>query len=315
MARTRNAEESMEAREVAVVSVSIDLGAGRRGVDMGPSALRIAGLSRMLEDRGYTVREEGTVNASGPETSDPGETRTRFLSEISGVCRRSFDLVARGLADGALPLVVGGDHSISIGTVAAVAAHCAREDEGIGLIWVDAHTDMNTPETTPSGNIHGMALAILTGQGGPEELRRMAGFEPAVHPGNVCVLGARDIDGPEKETVRESGVRVFTMSEIDERGIAACMDEAIARVTSGTAGFTLSFDLDGIDPMVAPGVGTPVSGGLTYREGHLVCEKAARTGKLLSLELVELNPVIDAENRTGRLAVGLLASALGKTIL
>ena len=302
-------------REVTVVSVSIDLGAGRRGVDMGPSALRIAGLSEMLQSRGYHVREAGTVTASGPETSDLGETRTRFLAEITDVCRRSHELVARGLAEGALPLVLGGDHSLSIGTVSAVAAHYGREEEGIGLIWVDAHTDMNTPQTTPSGNIHGMALSILTGQGGPEELQAMAGFTPAVHPGNVCVLGARDIDGPEKEIVRDSGVRVFTMSEIDERGIAACMDEALARVTSGTAGFHLSFDLDGIDPMIAPGVGTPVPGGLTYREAHLVCEKAARAGSLLSLELVELNPVLDAENRTGRLAVGLLASALGKTIL
>jgi arginase len=180
---------------------------------------------------------------------------------------------------------------------------------------VDAHTDMNTPETTPSGNIHGMALAILTGQGGPETLQTLAGFGPAVHPGNVCVIGARDVDMPEKDVVRDSGIRVFTMAEIDERGMAACMDEAIARVTSGTAGFVLSLDLDGIDPMVAPGVGTPVAGGLTYREAHLVCEKVARSERLVGLEVVELNPVLDAENRTGKLAIGLMASALGKTIL
>jgi len=301
--------------EVSVVSVSIDLGAGRRGVDMGPSALRIAGLSAMLEELGYSVREAGTVTASGPETTDLGETRTRFLSEVSGVCRRSHQLVREALARGALPLVLGGDHSLSMGSVSALAAHYDAGDEGVGLIWVDAHTDMNTPDTTPSGNIHGMSLAVLTGQGGPEELVQLAGFSPAVHPGNVCVLGARDIDVEEKEVVRESGVRVFTMSEIDERGMAACMDEALARVTSGTAGFQLSFDMDGIDPMIAPGVGTPVPGGLTYREAHLVCEKVARSGKLLALEIVELNPVLDAENRTGRLAIGLMASALGKTIL
>ena len=300
---------------VSVISVSIDLGAGRRGVDMGPSAIRIAGLSGMLEGMGYDVREVGTVTAAGPETLDPGESRSRYLAEITEVCRRCHELVRKSLEAGSVPLVLGGDHSLSIGTVSAVAAHFAATEEGIGVIWVDAHTDMNTPETTPTGNIHGMALAILTGQGGPEHLQTMAGFKPAVHPGNVCVLGARDVDPPEKDVVKESGIRVFTMAEIDERGMAACMDEAITRVTSGTAGFHLSFDLDGIDPMVAPGVGTPVAGGLTYREAHLVCEKAARSERLVSLEVVELNPVLDAENRTGRLAIGLMASALGKTIL
>ena len=301
--------------EIAVIAISIDLGAGRRGVDMGPSAIRIAGLRAMLDDLGYDVHEAGTVTASGPETSEPGETRTRYLAEITGVCRRTFALVKKSLEEPSLPLVLGGDHSQSIGTVSAVAAHFAKTDESMGVIWVDAHTDMNTPETTPSGNVHGMALAVLTGQGGPEELQRIAGFTPAVRPGNVCVLGAREVDDAEKEIVKESGIRVFTMAEIDERGMAVSMDEAIACVTSGTAGFHLSFDLDAIDPMIAPGVGTPVAGGLTYREAHLVCEKAARSGKLLSLEVVELNPVRDSENRTGRLAVGLLASALGKTIL
>lgn len=282
---------------------------------MGPSAIRIAGLTEMLTELGYDVHEVGTVTAAGPETADPGDSRARYLAEISDVCRRACAVVRKSLQDGAMPLVLGGDHSLSIGTVAAVAAHYGRENEGIGVIWVDAHTDMNTPESTPSGNIHGMALAILTGQGGPEPLQSMAGFKPTVHPGNVCVIGARDIDAAERDIVRESGIRVFTMAEIDERGMAACMDEAIARVTSGTVGFHLSFDLDGIDPMIAPGVGTPVAGGLTYREAHLVCEKVARSERLLSLEVVELNPVLDAENRTGRLAIGLMGSALGKTIL
>ena len=269
----------------------------------------------MLAKLGYDVREVGTVTAAGPESSDPGETHMRFLAEITEVCQRAHAMVSNSLAEGTVPLVLGGDHSLSIGTVSAVSAHFAKTDESIGVIWVDAHTDMNVPETTPTGNIHGMALAILTGMGGPDPLRKMAGFAPAVHPGNVCVLGARDVDEAEKEVVQESGIRVFTMAEIDERGMAACMDEAIARVTSGTAGFHLSFDLDGVDPMIAPGVGTPVPGGLTYREAHLVCEKVARSEKLVSLEVVELNPVLDAENRTGRLAIGLMASALGKTIL
>jgi arginase len=282
---------------------------------MGPSAIRIAGLTPMLEGLGYDVREVGTITAAGPETTDPGETNTRFLPEITDVCKRAHALVAKSISEGAMPLVLGGDHSLSIGTVSAVAGYFAKTDESIGVIWVDAHTDMNVPETTPSGNIHGMALAILTGMGGPDALQNMAGFIPAVHPGNVCVLGARDVDDGEREVVQAAGIRVFTMAEIDERGMAACMDEAIARVTSGTAGFHLSFDLDGVDPMIAPGVGTPVPGGLTYREAHLVCEKVARSQKLVSLEVVELNPVLDAENRTGRLAIGLMASALGKTIL
>jgi arginase len=300
---------------IAVITVSIDLGAGRRGVDMGPSAIRIAGLSAKLDELGYDVHEGGSVHASGPEMAPEGESRLRYLPEITDVAKQSFDMVTNGILRGDMPLVLGGDHSISIGTVAAVSAHYARSDQSIGLIWVDAHTDMNTPDTTPSGNIHGMALALLTGQGGPKQLEELAGFSPAVHPSKVCILGVRDVDDTEKPVVNDSGVRAFTMTEIDERGMAACMDEALARVTAGTAGFHLSFDLDSIDPMVAPGVGTPVAGGLTYREAHLVCEKAARSGKLLSAEIVELNPVLDAENRTGRLAVGLIGSMLGKTIL
>jgi arginase len=210
--------------------------------------------------------------------------------------------------------VLGGDHSLSIGSVAAVARHHRARGERIGLLWVDAHTDFNTPLTTPSGNIHGMSLAVLVGEGAPE-LVGLAGDAPAVRPENVCVLGARDIDETEKEHVRSSGIRVFTMSELDERGVAACMDEAVERMSAGTAGFHLSYDLDALDPMEAPGVGTPVPGGLTYREGHLVCEKAARSGKVLGVELVELNPVLDVGNRTGAMGVGLIASALGKTIL
>jgi len=301
-------------RTLALISVSIDLGAGRRGVDMGPSALRIAGLTEQLKEIGYDVRESGAVYASGPESTVLGESRTRFLSEITDVCERSHAIVRTVLDDGCFPLILGGDHSLSIGTVSAVAAHYRARDERVGLIWVDAHTDMNTPETTPSGNIHGMSLAVLTGRG-PERLVQLGGDLPAVRPENVCVIGARDIDEREKETVRAQGVRVFTMSEIDERGIATCVDEAIDRASAGTAGFHLSFDLDGIDPMVAPGVGTPVAGGMTYREAHLVCEKAARSDRVLSLEVVELNPVLDSENRTGRLGVGLVLSALGKTIL
>ena len=282
-------------RRIALVSVSIDLGAGRRGVDMGPSALRIAGISSRVEALGYQIREFGTVTAGGFETTDPGpERETRFLEEIAQVADRAAAMVREALDEGCLPLILGGDHSLSIGTVGAVAAHHRSRDASVGVIWVDAHTDMNTPESTPSGNIHGL---------------------PAIRPENVTVLGAREVDPGERQLIRSMGVRVFTMSEIDERGIGPCMDEALERASDGTAGFHLSFDLDALDPLEAPGVGTPVPGGLTYREGHLVCEKAAASGDMLSLELVELNPVLDDRNHTANLAVGLVTSALGKSIL
>lgn len=301
-------------RRVAIVSVSIDLGAGRRGVDMGPSALRIAGISDTVRGLGYSVREVGSVTAGSFETTQVGEPDVRFLDEIARVDAEVKDLVAQALADDCLPFVLGGDHSLSMGSVGAVAAHYRAKGERIGLIWVDAHADMNRPETTPSGNVHGMSLAVLLGRGHPS-LTGLCGEVPAVDPENVSVLGARELDSGEKDLIRELGVRVFTMSEIDERGIGPCMDEALERATNGTAGFHLSYDLDSLDPRVAPGVGTPVEGGLTLREGHLVGEKAARSKALVSLEVVELNPVLDSENRTAQIAVWIMASALGQTIL
>ena len=298
-------------RDIALISVSIDLGAGRRGVDMGPSALRIAGISREIEAVGHTVRELGMLTAGGLETARAGERTLRFLDEVERVAEETRAAVGEGLARGCTPLVLGGDHSLSIGSVAAVADHYRSAGEGVGVIWVDAHADMNRPQTTPSGNIHGMSLAVLLGHGEPRLTRGGA----CVGPDNVSVLGARDLDEGEKRLIRELGVRVFTMSEIDERGVGPCMDEALERACSGASGFHLSFDLDALDPRIAPGVGTPVRGGLTYREGHLVCEKASRSGRLLSLELVELNPVLDDRNQTAELGVGLVASALGATIL
>lgn len=299
---------------VAMVSVSIDLGAGRRGVDMGPSALRIAGIHAAIEALGLGVHEIGAVMAGGFETTASGDSRARFLDEIVDVAARAGDMVAQGMRQGYRPLILGGDHSLSIGTVAAVARHHRELDQSIGLIWVDAHADMNTPETSPSGNVHGMSLAVLLGLGHPR-LTGLGGGPAAVRPQNVSILGARELDPGERVLLNELGVRVFTMSEIDERGIAVCMDEALVRAGEGTAGFHLSFDLDSLDPLEAPGVGTPVQGGLTYREGHLVCEKAAASGRLVSLEIVELNPVLDDRNRTAHLAVGLVASALGRSIL
>ncbi len=301
-------------KELALVSVQMDLGAGRRGVDMGPSAIRIAGLRNRLEGLDYRIREMGTVVATDPERSDQQDLHARYLPEIESVCRRARDMVEDALVRGCMPLVLGGDHSIAIGSVAGVSRFYGRSREWVGLIWVDAHSDMNTPGTSPSGNVHGMPLAVLTGHG-PQVLRSLADRHPAVRPENVSMIGVREIDAAEREVVISSGVRVFTMSEVDERGIAPCVDEAIARAGAGTAGFHLSYDLDSLDPMIAPGVGTPVPGGLTFREGHLICEKVARSGRLLSLEVVELNPVLDARNRTAQMAVGLIASALGQTIL
>lgn len=305
---------SDRSRDVALVSVSMDLGAGRRGVDMGPSGLRIAGVRPALEELGHRVREIGTVNAAGPESVDSGPSSARFLPEVAEVCRDTYGLVSEGLGAGCVPLILGGDHALSIGSVAAVADHYRRADRPIGLIWVDAHTDMNTPETSPSGNVHGMPLAVLMGHG-PEVLKSVSQRSPAVAPEHVSVIGARQIDDREKELVRSMGVRVFTMNEVDERGVASCMAEALERATAGTAGFHLSFDLDSIDPMAAPGVGTPVAGGLTYREAHLVAEKAWSCGAMVSFEMVELNPVLDDRGRTAELGVELIASAFGKTIL
>ena len=281
---------------------------------MGPSALRIAGITKTIESLGHTVREIGTVTEGGFETTDQGETKTRFLEEIIEVALRVGMMVNDGMDDGCFPLVLGGDHSLSIGSVGAVARHFRERGESIGLIWVDAHADMNSPETTPSGNVHGMSLAVLLGHG-HARLVELFGATADVRPENVTVLGARELDAGEQALISELGVRVFTMSEIDERGLGVCMEEALERANDGTSGFHLSFDLDVLDPRVAPGVGTPIQGGLTYREGHLVCEKAARSGRLVSLEMVELNPVLDDRNHTAQMAVGLVASALGKSIL
>jgi arginase len=295
-------------------NVHLDLGAGRRGVDMGPSAIHLAGLTPEVESLGHRVGGHFAIQVPSQEMSGPGNPRARYLSEIHKVCADLADRVEAGLEAGQFPIVLGGDHSVAIGTVSGIARYWRKRGKRIGCVWVDAHTDMNTPETSPSGNIHGMPLAVLLGHG-PRELVAIAGDHPALDPRDVCVIGARDVDNTEKDIVRRTGVRVYSMSELDDRGTATCVHEALYRATADTAGVHLSFDLDGVDPQHAPGVGTPVPGGLSFRESHLICEKAAATGKLLGVEMVELNPVIDSENRTGKLAVWLITSALGKTIL
>jgi arginase len=301
-------------KSAAILSVHMDLGAGRRGVDMGPSAIRLAGLARRLEALGWKVKEMGSVFVREPEAMPQGRSSARYLTEVLDVCTRLKAEALEALAEGALPVTLGGDHSIAMGSISAVALHHARPDQPLGLLWIDAHTDINTPDTSPSGNLHGMPLAHLLGLGLPS-LRALSGTRPAVDAQHVAILGARSVDPGEREMVKKTGVRVYSMSEIDERGFAVCLKEAVARVTDGTCGFHLSFDLDAVDPREAPGVGTPAQGGLTYREAHLACETAASTGRLLGLDMVELNPTLDERNKTGQLAVELILSALGKTIL
>jgi len=280
---------------------------------MGPSAIRVAGLSERLVRFGTDLVDHGYVAAAAPETRTPGDAHCRFGKEILRTCLRLRERVRGILRSGQLPLVLGGDHSIAMGTVAGVAADARERGEEIGLLWVDAHADLNTPETSPSGNVHGMPLAVLLGRGDPQ-LLTVGDQTPVVRPERTVLFGLRDVDVGERDRIRKSGVGVYSMKEIDERGLSACMREALARVTDGTAGFHLSFDMDALDPEFAPGVGTPVPGGLTYREAHLACELAAETGALLSLEVVEVNPILDERNTTARLAIELILSALGKVI-
>lgn len=299
---------------ISVTNVHLDLGAGRRGTDMGSSALHVAGLVPALERLGHEVVGHQSVGRESAEAQQMGDVRARYLPHIGATCRELADVVAGQLGRGEFPLVLGGDHSQAIGSVAGIARHFRRNRQSLGVFWVDAHTDMNTPETTPSGNIHGMPLAVLLGHG-LQELTGIAGGGPALKPEHVVVFGARDIDRNEVPLVKKSGVRVFTMSEIDARGAKACLDEAMSLLSRADAGIHLSYDLDGCDPEVAPGVGTPVPGGLDFRESHLVCETLAKSGRLVSMEMVELNPTLDERNKTGKFAVWLIESALGRTIL
>jgi arginase len=299
---------------VAVLGVPLDLGAGRRGVDMGPSAMRVAGLNARLEALGYRVEDLGNVAVEQPESSKVGPHNARYLKPIAATCRALAERVERAMRQGRFPMVLGGDHSVAVGTVNGVAAWHRRTGRRIGVIWLDAHTDMNTPETSPSGNVHGMPLACLVGSG-PRELTHLRGVSPVLDPRNVVLVGIRDVDLTERPVVRESGVTVFTMRDIDERGMRAVMTDAITIASRGATGIHLSLDMDGIDPDEAPGVGTPVRGGLSYREAHLAMEMLCDSRLLCSMEMVEVNPVLDVANRTAQLAVELALSAMGKRIL
>ncbi|MDE0892393.1 MAG: arginase [Planctomycetota bacterium] len=301
-------------KKVAMLGVPMDLGGGRRGVDMGPSGIRIANLEARVRELGVEFEDRGNVAVGQPESLDPEDPRARFLKEIAVSCEELRDRVGVALEEGLFPLVIGGDHSIACGTVAGMSRHHHARGEKIGLIWFDAHADMNTPETTPSGNIHGMPLAACLGLG-PGALVDLAATVPMVAPSNAVLVGVRSVDEEERRLVKEIGLKVFTMREIDMLGIHEVMKRAIAIASEGTAGFHLSFDLDGTDPSVAPGVGTPVSGGTTLRESHLVMEHVAASGKLIGLEMTEINPILDDGNQTARAAVELILSALGQTVL
>jgi arginase len=292
----------------------MDLGAGRRGVDMGPSALRVAGLNQKLAELGYQAEDLGNVVVDQPESLPTGPTHARYLPQIAHTCARLADMVERAADQERVPLVLGGDHSVAVGTVAGMSRHFGKNGKKLGVLWIDAHADMNTPESSPSGNVHGMPLACIIGLG-PPDLTGIARHVPMVDPANVAIVGLRSVDNIEGHNVRGTGVHTFTMRDIDERGMRTVMQEAIHAVSSGTAGFHLSFDLDAVDPAEAPGVGTPVHGGITYREAHLAMEILADHGRLLSFETVEVNPVIDEHNRTAELAVELICSAFGKKIL
>jgi arginase len=301
-------------RPVHIIGVPLDLGGNRRGVDMGPSAFRIAGLGERLAALGMTVVDEGDLVAPIPEVKAAGDPQKKYIREIARVCERLYKTSLSVLDKGGIPVVLGGDHSLAAGSVAATADHLRRNNGTLGLIWVDAHGDMNTPSTSGSGNVHGMPLASLLGPE-PAELARIGGFSPKVLPGNTVLIGIRNLDEREKEIVRDSGVRVFTMKDIDRAGIATVIEQALVNAGEGTAGVHVSFDLDVCDPSIAPGVGTPVKGGLDYREAHMVMEIVSDSGLLRALDLVEANPILDDRNMTAILGVELAASALGKKIL
>lgn len=305
---------SISPRKIRVIGVPLDLGQSRRGVDMGPSAVRVAGLEARLEALGHEVEDGGNVAVAIPEQKKEGDVHAKYLKEITSTCTKHAELVLKTLEAGKVPLSLGGDHSMAAGTVSGVAEYYRRQNQHIGLIWIDAHTDINTPDSSPSGNVHGMPLAALMGLW-PGDLANIYDFTPKVKPENCVLVGVRDIDVVEKENVRRAGIGVFTMRDIDERGMRTVMEEALRLAGRGTAGYHISLDMDWVDPEDAPGVGTPVRGGATYREAHLAMEIIADHGRMLSFEIVEVNPVIDEHNRTADLAVELALSAFGKKIL
>jgi arginase len=301
-------------QKVRIIGVPMDLGQSRRGVDMGPSALRVAGLQARIKQLGLHVEDIGNIQVKQPEEMSYGEKRAKYLQEIAETCNDLAVAVEKSLEEDFLPLVLGGDHSIAAGVAAGASGFYRKQKKEIGYIWLDAHGDMNTPESSPSGNVHGMPLATIMGYGAPE-LVDLMGFKPKAEPGNIVIVGARDLDAQERKIVKRSGVHVFTMRDIDERGMREVMSDALKYAIDDTAGVAVSLDMDFVDPADAPGVGTPVRGGVTYREAHLAMEMIADSEAMVSMEIVEINPVIDEHNRTALLGVELVLSGLGKKIL
>jgi arginase len=281
---------------------------------MGPSAVRVANLNARVAALGYEVEDYGNIPVEQKEAWPSGDPGAKYLTQIAQACDVLAGRVGAALDRGHLPVVLGGDHSVAVGTVTGVARHFRERGEAVGLIWLDAHADMNTPDSSPSGNVHGMPLACILGDG-PDALADLGGFRPKVDPRRTVIVGLRDVDFTEKPHVRDSGVRAFTMRDIDERGLRAVMVEAIAIAGEGAGGIHVSLDMDFCDPVHAPGVGTPVRGGATYREAHLAMEMICDSRRMVSLEVVEVNPVIDERNRTADFAVELIMSGLGKRIL
>jgi len=302
------------AQKIRIIGVPMDLGASRRGVDMGPSALRVAGLQARIKQLGLQVEDIGNISVKQPEEMSYGEKRAKYLAEIADACKDLATIVEKTLDESMMPVVLGGDHSIAAGSLSGVAGHFKKKEKKIGLIWLDAHGDINTPESSPSGNVHGMPLAAAMGYGATE-LVELEGFKPKVEPQNISLVGIRDLDSHEKKLAKKSGVHVFTMRDIDERGMREVMSDALKYAMDDTDGISVSLDMDFVDPSDAPGVGTPVRGGVTYREAHLAMEMIADSDAMVSLEIVEINPVIDEHNRTALLGVELVLSGLGKKIL
>jgi arginase len=301
-------------QKISIVGVPMDLGADRRGVDMGPSALRYADLNERLQALGHEVHDMGDLDVIIPETRHFGDPKAKYLKEIADACTHLANLVLQICQEGRTPLVLGGDHSIAIGTVSGVSECFRRSGKKIGLIWFDAHADFNTPEISPSGNVHGMPMAAIMGYG-PAELTRIFGFSPKILPEHAVQIGIREVDQRERELVKKSGIRVFTMKEIDRRGIGAVMDEALSIVNKDTDGFAVTLDADFLDPYESPGVATPVRGGADYREAHLAMEMIADTKKMVSFEITEINPILDVQNKTAHFGMELILSAFGKQIL
>lgn len=299
---------------IHIVGVPMDLGAGRRGVDMGPSAIRIAGIGDRLRELGHRVIDEGDLTIKTQEEQKIKDQRMKYLPEITRAVTILANKVSGILEDGQFPLVLGGDHSIAIGTISGVAVHTRKRKKRFGVLWIDAHGDFNTPASSPSGNIHGMPLAVCAGLG-PEPLLAVGGKFRKVEPRNIAIVGLRDLDAQERKNLVKLGVNIHTMEEIDRHGMHRVMGKALRDLLRRVDELHVSFDLDSVDPVYAPGVGTPVKGGLDYREAHLAMEMVAETGRMSSLELVEVNPIIDVRNQSAEFAVELVQSAFGKKIL